>query len=249
MEKKTDIISVEQTPQLVIGENSIKRGAKIAKELSNIINKQKLYAVIQGKKFVTVEGWNTLGAMMGVFPEVVRTEKLAGEEGEIKYLAEVRLKTPQGQVISSAQAICSNKEAIKGGKDEYVIFSMAQTRATGKAFRLAFSWIIKMAGYSPTPAEEMITLRQEEKEIQIQTADKALKSGIEQDKKEITLLAKNLGFNIQDKAKFKEQVEHTTQLPLTEENYLEIRLRLGVLWEEREMAKAGLKAEAPVEPE
>lgn len=33
--------------------------------------------------------------------------------------------------------------------------SMAVTRATGKAFRLGFSWVMVMAGYSPTPAEEM----------------------------------------------------------------------------------------------
>jgi hypothetical protein len=32
---------------------------------------------------------------------------------------------------------------------------MAQTRATGKACRLAFSWIMSLAGYEPTPAEEI----------------------------------------------------------------------------------------------
>ena len=32
---------------------------------------------------------------------------------------------------------------------------MALTRATGKAFRLGFSWIITLAGYEATPAEEM----------------------------------------------------------------------------------------------
>ena len=37
---------------------------------------------------------------------------------------------------------------------------MAQTRATGKACRLAFSWIMALAGYEPTPAEEMPDTRQ-----------------------------------------------------------------------------------------
>ena len=32
---------------------------------------------------------------------------------------------------------------------------MAVTRATGKAYRLGFSWIIKLAGYEATPAEEI----------------------------------------------------------------------------------------------
>ena len=35
---------------------------------------------------------------------------------------------------------------------------MAITRATGKAFRLNYSWIMALAGYEPTPAEEMPTL-------------------------------------------------------------------------------------------
>lgn len=41
---------------------------------------------------------------------------------------------------------------------EFSIRSMAQTRATGKVYRLALSWIMKMAGFEPTPAEEMPNL-------------------------------------------------------------------------------------------
>src|SRR5688572_13498615 len=32
---------------------------------------------------------------------------------------------------------------------------MAQTRATGKAFRMSIGWIMKLAGYEPTPSEEV----------------------------------------------------------------------------------------------
>jgi hypothetical protein len=35
---------------------------------------------------------------------------------------------------------------------------MAQTRATSKAFRLNFSYVASIGGYSATPAEEMVTL-------------------------------------------------------------------------------------------
>ena len=38
---------------------------------------------------------------------------------------------------------------------EFQIASMAQTRAVSKAFRLALSWVMTLAGYEPTPAEEM----------------------------------------------------------------------------------------------
>jgi hypothetical protein len=52
-------------------------------------------------------------------------------------------------------AICSNKEGNKRQWDEYAILSMAQTRATGKAFRNLISWLMKAAGFEATPAEEM----------------------------------------------------------------------------------------------
>jgi hypothetical protein len=32
---------------------------------------------------------------------------------------------------------------------------MAQTRAVGKAFRMKIGWLLKIAGYETTPAEEM----------------------------------------------------------------------------------------------
>ena len=57
--------------------------------------------------------------------------------------------------MSKGVAICSNKEANKRQWDEYAICSMAQTRATGKAFRNLLSWIMKAAGFEATPAEEM----------------------------------------------------------------------------------------------
>jgi len=50
------------------------------------------------------------------------------------------------------------KERVKT-KDEPVPFfqlrSMAQTRASAKAFRNVLAWVVVLAGYKPTPAEEM----------------------------------------------------------------------------------------------
>lgn len=37
----------------------------------------------------------------------------------------------------------------------YQLESMSQTRAQAKALRSRFSWVVVLAGYSPTPAEEM----------------------------------------------------------------------------------------------
>jgi len=144
---------------LITGDSAVIRGTKVAKELANVINKQKLFALIQGKKYVTVEGWTTLGAMMGVFPNVVSVERITEEAkeigDEIAYTATVELMTPTKQIVGRAQAICSSHEKGRRTNDEYVVSSMAQTRAIGKAFRMSFSWIMKLANYEVTPMEEM----------------------------------------------------------------------------------------------
>ncbi len=133
----------------------ISQATDIANKLKLIVVKQKLYTDIQGKNYVNVEGWSTLGAMLGVFPEVVKLERIeTNNKIEIKYLAEVRLRTMKGHSICRAQAICSNAEKSKRNNEEYAIASMAQTRATGKAFRMSFSWVMKMAGFEATPSEE-----------------------------------------------------------------------------------------------
>ena len=55
-------------------------------------------------------------------------------------------------------------------RPRYARRSMAQTRATGKACRLAFSWIMALAGYEPTPAEEMPDTRQSDDDLLISSA-------------------------------------------------------------------------------
>lgn len=129
----------------------VSRATEIAKELGDVIEKRKLYATIQGKKFVTVEGWSTLGALLGVLPREVETKRL--EDGGYESTVEL-IRASDQAVIGKASAIVSMDE-VWGKRLEYARRSMAQTRATGKAYRLGFSWIVKLAGYEPTPAEEM----------------------------------------------------------------------------------------------
>jgi len=52
------------------------------------------------------------------------------------------------------------KERVKIGDEPVPLFqlrSMAQTRSNAKALKNRFAWIVVLAGYSATPAEEMIT--------------------------------------------------------------------------------------------
>jgi hypothetical protein len=128
-----------------------------ATTLKTFIVQQNLYTRIQNKNYVNVEGWQFAGAATGVFPIVKAVERVeTADPKEIKYRAEVQLKRlVDDVVVGYGVAICSSKESKRTNADEYVIASMAQTRATGKAYRNAFAWLMKMAGYEATPAEEM----------------------------------------------------------------------------------------------
>jgi len=138
---------VEMAPSQVIANATI-----LAKGLADLINTRQLYKVIKDRKYVFVDGWTTLGAMLGVVP--IEESVTLTEDGD--YLATVKLiRTKDGQQVGGASALCGTDEPTWMSRPRYARRSMATTRATGKAFRLSFSWIMKLAGYEPTPAEEM----------------------------------------------------------------------------------------------
>jgi hypothetical protein len=132
--------------------------AELASQLAIVIKKQNLATVIKGKQFVNVEGWTTLATMLGVTAREVCTVEQDGI-----YTATVELVRMSDQaVISRASAECGSPDELdKYGKPiwstrpRYARRSMSQTRAVGKACRIAFSWIMSLAGYEVTPAEEM----------------------------------------------------------------------------------------------
>ncbi len=130
----------------------IQKARTFAQALVSVVEEQKLYTMIQDKKYVNVEGWTTLAAMMGITPHEV--ENLPDVEGG--YTATVEMKNADGKTISRASAECGGpSEPMWNSRPAYARRSMAATRATSKACRLAFSWIMTLGGYAPTPAEEM----------------------------------------------------------------------------------------------
>jgi len=154
-----DIKVVNNIASLLSGrddpENALEVAKKYTKVLVDIIENQKLYSEIQKRKYIRVEGWTALAGMVGVFPHTEYSKRLERGATEIAYEAKVIMKNIHGLEVASAEAMCSNHEDNKKNQPEYAIKSMSITRATGKACRLAFSWIIALAGYETTPAEEM----------------------------------------------------------------------------------------------
>ena len=179
MSEETTIVTVQENIQLgmlvVDGPSGvIQKASAVAAELAKIINDRKLYTTISGRKFVQVEGWETLGAMLGVLPREV-PPVLRHEDGTYEAVVEL-VRVGDQAIIGRGSAICGIDEKTWANRPEYARRSMAITRATGKAYRLAFSWIMTLAGYQPTPAEEMdsVIVEGEAREIirQIQQARK-----------------------------------------------------------------------------
>jgi hypothetical protein len=127
----------------------------LAKDLAKFITDNKLTTQVQGKEFVNVEGWQYAGSRLGIVP-IVEHVLNTSSDTEIRYQAKVTLFDLRHQTtVGAGFAVCSNKESGKKFYQEFAIMSMAQTRAIGKAYRNVLAWIIRAAGYEPTPAEEM----------------------------------------------------------------------------------------------
>lgn len=65
-----------------------------------------------------------------------------------------------GAKMGAGWGLCNNVELAKTSYDEFSVHSMAQTRAIGRAFKNVIGFIMKSAGYVPTPSEEMDGVKQ-----------------------------------------------------------------------------------------
>jgi len=130
----------------------IEQATEEANVLAEVIEGQKLYSMIQGKKFVKCEGWVTLATLRGCLPREVEVKELEG-----RYIAQVELvRMSDGMILTRASAECGGPEdPVWTSRPPNARRSMALTRATGKACRIAFSWVMALSGFEVTPLEEM----------------------------------------------------------------------------------------------
>lgn len=151
----------------------IKAAEQIATPLAGMITARGLFVDLGGNRHVKVEGWTSMLAMLGITPVEKWCKRHEctlvhpGTEARVEscffeVYVELR-RVADGQVIGGASAECGGPDELewhwRGKKCALVApnarRSMAGTRATSKAARLSFSWIIELAGFKATPAEEM----------------------------------------------------------------------------------------------
>lgn len=122
---------------------------KAAKALMNWVEQKPKKVMIRGEQFLEFGDWQIIGRFYGA---TVGIEWSRGIEKGWEARAVVYRN---GVVISSAEAMCTRDEKNWKDRDEFMLKSMAQTRASAKALRQAFGWVAELAGLRSTPAEEM----------------------------------------------------------------------------------------------
>lgn len=140
---------VEQTPPEVV------KGATIAaKELHKLVSSREKRLVLGDKQYLFFEDWQTVGKFYGVTASVTKTEELRDGDNFIGFLAHA-IALKDGNEVSGADAECTRDEPNWQDKPRFQLRSMSQTRACAKALRNCLGWVAVLAGYEPTPAEEM----------------------------------------------------------------------------------------------
>lgn len=136
-------------PQRMLGQ-----ATHIATALADMVERQQLYTVIQGKKYPQVEAWMTIGRMDNV---VAREASKPVQNDDGSWEAEVELiRLSDGMKVGDGSAMCGSAgDRPWDSRPAHQRRSMAVTRATSRAFRQQYSWIMALAGYEPTPADEM----------------------------------------------------------------------------------------------
>lgn len=130
-------------------------GRNAANTLKNIVNESKLSVEIQGHGYLKFEGWQAVANFFGCTARTENTKPILEGDKVIGFEARASVHDKQGRVLSVAEGSCSRDERQWGSKPLFQLRSMAQTRACAKALRNVFAWVVVMASFAPTPAEEM----------------------------------------------------------------------------------------------
>lgn len=153
-------VIVEENKELILEgdpEAQLAFASKAAKALMGIVSQKKNPVMIRGKQYIEFSDWQVLARFYGATVEIEWSRKLEADDGSgniIGYEARALVRR-NGEIISSAEGMCTRSEKRWRDADEYAVRSMAQTRTSAKALRNAFGWVAELAGYASTPLEEM----------------------------------------------------------------------------------------------
>jgi hypothetical protein len=157
MEVVREDLSVRRAPDEVLQE-----AHKAAAVLHDVISKKRHPVKFNGRQYLEFEDWQTVGRFYGLTARVRESKYVEYGDGKGFEAIADAIMVSNGQIVSTAEAMCLNDEKNWKTRTLNQIRSMAQTRACAKALRNVLSWVVVLAGYAPTPAEEMDRDRLEE---------------------------------------------------------------------------------------
>lgn len=147
-------LALQREPQVVIAE-----ATRAAQALAALIADKPNRVVINNEIYLEYEDWQLLGRFYQISAAVIAGSTKYLEYGDVvgfEASAEALLLVDGRPVrISGAEAMCLNDEWRWTDKPLFQLRSMAQTRACAKALRNVLAWVVVMAGFKPTPSEEL----------------------------------------------------------------------------------------------
>lgn len=166
--KNNEIPELKETKSLVPAdqksldkpENDTKFAHEAAKILVDIVKQNGWARKLGGQsEHLQYEAWQTVGKYYGYTVKTGETEYVVMQAGKdiiegFKARAIV-VNENTGIEVGSAEAYCTRDERNWSNKPPFQLASMAQTRAGSKALRQIFGFVVALAGYNPTPVEEM----------------------------------------------------------------------------------------------
>uniref|UniRef100_A0A6H1ZGC2 Uncharacterized protein n=1 Tax=viral metagenome TaxID=1070528 RepID=A0A6H1ZGC2_9ZZZZ len=166
-----------------------------ANALKQVISLKSKPVILNGEQYLEMEDWELCGQFYGYTVKTGNAEQVEidGVKGAKAHADLVDMHT--GLIIGGAEAYCmrdeehwntrpkyewqgegANRRRVLVGQEVvpwFQLASMAQTRAGAKAFRNRLAWVVVLAGYRPTPAEEMTEGTVSEAVAERRTVDKS----------------------------------------------------------------------------
>jgi len=145
-------IGLQKTPTEIMIDAS-----EAAKALEQVIssNKRKLVE-FNGKRFLEFPHWQTIGRFFHSTVQTQDAEYVELPSGPKGFKAKATIIDEKtGAVTGGAEAFCMTDEPNWKFKPLFQLASMAQTRAASKALSNKYRYVAILAGYEPTPGEEV----------------------------------------------------------------------------------------------
>ena len=127
-----------------------------AREIVDVARSASLLVNVGGREYPTADCMTLIGNMTGHSVRVEWCRPVTEEWGVGKgWEARAVVLNREGREVAGAESMCLRSERAWAKRDEFAVRSMAQTRASGKALRLALGYIVTLAGWEALPAEEI----------------------------------------------------------------------------------------------